>query len=87
MTNEQYRLWIFVTNTLVVCLIVFGLFVLNGSSYLIKNQAYLHDNFNAELQVNRENAEEIKSRKLLKMNDEINQFTIYEFKNIYRVKA
>ena len=56
----------------------------------MSHQAQLNDALNVKSQVNDEIVEDINNDKALQLNssnNEINQFMIHEFKNIYRVKA
>ena len=90
MTKQQFSLRNFVINVLTGCAFILGLVLMNSTSNGIKDQSHLYDNFDVRLQIKNEIAEEIKNEKALQSNglsNDINQFMIYEFKNIYRVKA
>ena len=90
MTKQQFSLRTFVINVLAASAFILGLVILNSTNNGIKDQSRLYDNFNARLQINNEIAEEINNEKALQLNglnNDINQFMIYEFKNIYRVNA
>ena len=61
-----------------------------GINMGMSHQAQLNDALNVKSQVNDEIVEDINNDKALQLNssnNEINQFMIHEFKNIYRVKA
>ena len=90
MTKQQFSLRTFVINVLAASAFILGLVILNSTNNGIKDQSRLYDNFNARLQINNEIAEEINNEKALQLNglnNDINKFMIYEFKNIYRVNA
>lgn len=90
MTKQQFSLRNFIINVLTASAFILGLILMISTSNGIKDQSHLYDNFDVRLQTKNEIAEEIKNEKALQSNglsNDINQFMIYEFKNIYRVKA
>ena len=90
MTKQKFNLRNFVINVLTASAFILGLVLMNSTSNGIKDQSHLYDNYDVRLQIKNEIAEEIKNEKALQSNglsNDINQFMIYEFKNIYRVKA
>ena len=90
MTKQQFSLRNFVINVLTASAFILGLVLMNSTSNGTKVQSHLYDNFDVRLQIKNEIAEEINNEKALQSNglsNDINQFMIYEFKNIYRVKA
>ena len=90
MTKQKFNLRNFVINVLTASAFILGSVLMNSTSNGIKDQSQLNDNFDVRLQIKNEIAEEIKNEKALQSNglsNDINQFMIYEFKNIYRVKA
>ena len=90
MTKQQFSSRNFVINVLTASAFILDSVLMNSTSNGIKDQSQLNDNFDVRLQIKNEIAEEIKNEKALQSNglsNDINQFMIYEFKNIYRVKA
>lgn len=90
MTKQQFSSRNFVINVLTASAFILGSVLMNSTSNGTKDQSQLNDNFDVRLQIKNEIAEEIKNEKALQSNglsNDINQFMIYEFKNIYRVKA
>ena len=90
MTKQQFSLSEFVIILLAASAVILSLAIFYGTNMDINNQAHLYDTLNAKSQNNNEKAEEInndKAPQLNGLNNEMNQFMIYEFKNIYRVKA
>ena len=90
MTKQQFSLRNFIINALTASAFILGLILMISTSNGIKDQSHLYDNFDVKLQTKNEIAEEIKNEKVFESNglsNYINQFMIYEFKSIYRVKA
>ena len=90
MTKQSFSLSEFIITLLALSAVILSLAIFYGANSGINDQAYWYATLNAKSQVNNEKAEEINNDKALQMNglnNEINQFMIYEFKNIYRVKA
>ena len=89
MTKKLSLRKLFVTS-LAASAVISSLAIFSSTNTSINNQAHLEDAFSAKSQLNNEKAEEINNEKTLQFNpsnNEINQFMIYQFKNIYRVKA
>ena len=89
MTKKLSLRKLFITS-LAASAVILSLAIFSSTNTSINNQAHLEDAFSAKLQLNNEKAEEINNEKVLQfnsLNNEINQFMIYQFKNIYRVKA
>ena len=90
MTKQPFSLSEFVITLLAASAVILSLAIFYGTNMDINNQAHLYDTSNAKSQNNNEKAEEINNDKAPQfngLNNEMNQFMIYEFKNIYRVKA
>lgn len=90
MTKKPINLSEFVVTLLAVNAVILSLAIFYGTKTGMNNQAHLYDTLNAKSQINNEKVEDINNDKALQLNglnNEINQFMIYEFKNIYRVKA
>ena len=89
MTKKLSLRKLFITS-LAASAVILNLAIFSNTNTSINNQAHLEGAFSARSQFNNEKAEEINDEKVLQfnpLNNEINQFMIYEFKNIYRVKA
>ena len=82
MTKQQFSLREFVITALAASVVILSLAIFNSTNTGIHDQAHLDDTFSAKSQLNNEKALQLNG-----LNNEINQFMIYEFKNIYRVKA
>ncbi len=81
MTKQQFSLREFVITALAASVVILSLAIFSTNTG-IHDQAHLDDTFSARSQLNNEKALQLDG-----LNNEINQFMIYEFKNIYRVKA
>ena len=90
MTKQPFSLSEFVITLLAASAVILSLAIFYGANTGINDQAHWYATLNAKSQVNNEKAEEINNDKAPQfngLNNEMNQFMIYEFKNIYRVKA
>ena len=90
MTKQQFSLSEFVITLLAASAVILSLAIFYGINMGLNDQAQLNDALNVKSQVNDEIVEDINNDKALQLNssnNEINQFMIHEFKNIYRVKA
>ena len=90
MKKQQFSLRNFVISAFTLSTFILGLVLMNSAINGTKDESHLYDNFDVRLHANKEIAEEIKNEKMLQSNglsNDMNQFMIYEFKNIYRVKA
>lgn len=81
MTKQQFSLREFVITALAASVVILSLAIFSTNTG-IHDQAHLDDTFSARSQLNNEKALQLDG-----LNNEINQFMIYEFKNIYHVKA
>ena len=89
MTKQLSLRKLFITS-LAASAVILSLAIFSSTNTSINNQAHLEDAFSPKSQLNNEKAEEINIDKVLQLNhlnNEKNQFMIYQFKNIYRVKA
>ena len=90
MTKQPFSLSEFVITLLAASAFILSLAIFYGTKTGINDQAHLYDTLNAKSQNNNEKVDEINNDKVPQLNglnNEMNQFMIYEFKNIYRVKA
>ena len=62
--------------------VILSLAKFSSTNNNINNQMELHDAYGAKSQFNNEKAHQFNP-----LNNDVNQFTIHEFNNIYRVKA
>ena len=90
MKKQQFSLSAIVFTIIAANVLVLGLAIFTLANIGIYNQSHLHGVLNAKTHINNENADVTNNEKALQLNglnNDINQFMIYEFKNIYRVNA
>lgn len=90
MTKQPFILSEFIITLLAVSAVILSLAIFFGTKTSINDQAHFYDILNAKSQINNEKVEDFHNDQALQLNglnNEINQFMIYEFKNVYRVKA
>ena len=82
MTKQQLSFKKLLIIAFAASLVILSLAKFSSTNNNINNQMQLHNAYSAKSQFNNENAHQFNS-----LNNDVNQFLIHEFKNIYRVKA
>ena len=82
MTKQQLGFKKLLIIAFAASLVILSLAKFSSTDNNINNQLELHNAYSAKSQFNNENAHQFNP-----LNNDVNQFLIHEFKNIYRVKA
>ena len=82
MTKQQFSFKKLFIVAFAASSVILSLAKFSNTNNNINNQMELHDAYSAKSQFNNDNAHQFNP-----LNNDVNQFLIHEFKNIYRVKA